>query len=104
LFHTLGVDAIAGRAVTPADDVRGGGPDGLVAVISSRFWRSRFGGVQDVVGRQITVNRVRFTIVGVLPPEFLGPEIGEAMDVFLPLASEAAIRGRESSLDARTSW
>ncbi len=51
LFHTLGVDATAGRTVTPADDVRGGGPDGLVAVISSRFWQSRFGGARDVLGR-----------------------------------------------------
>jgi putative ABC transport system permease protein len=104
LFHTLGVDATAGRTVTPADDVRGGGPDGLVAVISSRFWQSRFGGARDVLGRQLAVNRVRFTIVGVLPAEFLGPEVGQAMDVFLPLASEAAIRGRESYLDERGAW
>jgi putative ABC transport system permease protein len=104
LFQMLGVDAIAGRTITPADDVRGGGPDGLVAVISSRFWRSRFGGAHDVLGRQLVVNRVRFTVVGVLPPEFLGLEVGEAMDVFLPLASEAAIRGPESALEIRDTW
>ena len=104
LFHALGVDAIAGRTVAPADDLRGGGPDGLVAVISSRFWQFRFGGARDVLGRQLAVNRVRFTIVGVLPPGFLGPEVGQAMDVFLPLAAEATIRGRESSLDLRNSW
>jgi putative ABC transport system permease protein len=104
LFRTLGVDAIAGRTVTPADDVRGGGPDGPVAIISFRFWQSRFAGERDVLGRQLAINRVRFTIVGVLPPRFLGPEVGEAMDVFLPLASEAAIRGRESGLDMRDNW
>jgi putative ABC transport system permease protein len=104
LFHMLGVDAIVGRTITPADDVRGGGSDGLVAVISSRFWQSRFGGARDVLGRQLAVNRVRFTMVGVLPSGFLGPEVGQAMDVFLPLASEAAIRGGESALDARASW
>jgi predicted permease len=104
LFRTLGVDALMGRTVTPADDVRGGGPDGLVAVISSRFWQSRFGGARDVLGRQLTIDRVRFTIVGVLPPGFQGPEVGQAMDIFLPLASEAAIRGSESSLDVRDSW
>ena len=83
---------------------RRGGSDGLVAVISSRFWQSRFGGAWDVLGRQLAVNRVRFTMVGVLPPGFLGPEVGQAIDVFLPLASEAAIRGRESALDKRDSW
>ena len=88
LFQTLGIDAIAGRTITPADDVRGGGgPDGLVAVISSRFWRSRFAGAHDVLGRQLVVDRVRFTIVGVLPAGFLGPEVGQAVDVFLPLAA-----------------
>jgi putative ABC transport system permease protein len=104
LFRTLGVDAIAGRTVMPADDVRGGGPDGPVAVISSRFWQSRFGRERDVLGRQLAINHVRFTIVGILPPRFLGPEVGEAMDVFLPLASEAAIHGGESGLDMRDNW
>ena len=104
LFRTLGVDASAGRTVTPADDVRGGGSEGPVAVISSRLWHSRFGGGRDVLGRQFVINRVQFTIVGVLPPRFLGPEVGEAMDVYLPLASEAAIRGRESGLDSRDNW
>lgn len=104
LFHTLGVDAIAGRTITPADDVRGGGREGLVAVISSRFWRSRFGSAPDVLGHPLAVNRVRFTIVGILPPGFLGPEVGQAVDVFLPLASEAAIRGRESALEGRSNW
>ena len=104
LFHMLGVEAIAGRTVTPADDVRGGGPDGLVAVISSRFWQSRLGSAPDVLGRQLAVNRKQFTIVGVLPPGFLGPEVGQAVDVFLPLASEGTIRGRESALEGRSNW
>jgi len=104
LFHTLGVEAMAGRTIAPADDARGGGPDGPVAVISFRFWRSRFGGAPDVLGRQLAVNRVPFTIAGVLPEGFLGPEVGRAMDVFLPLASEAAIRGAESDLNERDSW
>jgi predicted permease len=73
-------------------------------VISSRLWQSRFGGARDVLGRQLAVDRVRFTIVGVLPPTFLGPEVGQAMDLFLPLASEATMRGRESALDERTTW
>jgi putative ABC transport system permease protein len=104
LFQLLGVDAMAGRTIAPGDDVRGGGPDGLVAVISSRFWQSRFGGARDVLGRQLAVNRVRFTVVGVMPEGFVGPQLGRAMDVFLPLAAEAAIRGRESALGESDSW
>jgi putative ABC transport system permease protein len=104
LFQTLGVDAMAGRTIGAADDVRGGGPDGLVAVISSRFWRSRFASAPDVLGRPLAVNRVRFAVVGVLPEGFLGPQLGRAMDVYLPLAAEAAIRGRESALQEPDNW
>jgi putative ABC transport system permease protein len=103
LFHTLGVGTVVGRPLTPADDQRGGGAEGHVAVISYGFWQQRFGGAQNVLGRQITVNRVPFAIVGVTPPGFQGPEVGQAMDVFLPLAAEGAIRGRDSALDGRSS-
>ena len=49
-FTTLGVKAALGRTFTVADDVRGGGPDGPVVVISDGLWRRRFGGAPDVIG------------------------------------------------------
>jgi len=104
LFRTLGIDTPVGRPLTAADDVRGGGADGWAAVISERLWRSRFGGAPDILGRQLIVNAVPFTIVGVSPRGFFGPEVGRAMEVFVPLASEAAIRGPASALDGRSSW
>src|SRR5687767_8259963 len=61
-FDVLGVEAIRGRMLTPADDAAA--PDGPVAVISHRLWQQRFAGATDVVGRQITVQRVPFTIAG----------------------------------------
>jgi predicted permease len=103
LFATLGVNTIRGRPIEPADDVRGGGPEGHVAVISHRLWQQRFGGSEDAVGRRITIGRVPFTIAGVAPPGFHGLEVGQAMDVYLPLASEAAIRGPLSTLANRSS-
>ena len=66
LFDVLGVTAIRGRMIGPADD--GAGPDGSVAVISHRLWQQRFAGAGDIVGRQPPVQRVPFTIVGVMPP------------------------------------
>jgi predicted permease len=80
------------------------GADGPVAVISHRLWRQRFAGAHDVVGRQLTVQRVPFTIVGVMPPGFFGPDVGRMTDVMLPFAAEPLIRGSESRLAAKTSW
>ena len=71
LFRRARRPAILGRTLTPADDRRGGGPDGPVAVISYSFWQRRFGGAADVIGQPLTVERVPFTIVGVTPPRIL---------------------------------
>jgi putative ABC transport system permease protein len=103
LFDVLGVTAVRGRMITPADD-GGGAPDGPVAVISYRLWRQRFGGADDIVGRQLTAQRVPFTIVGVMPPGFFGPDVGRMTDVMLPFAAEPLIRRQESRLAAKSSW
>jgi predicted permease len=101
LFDVLGVTAIRGRLITPADD--GTAPDGPVAVISHSLWRQRFAGADDAVGRQLTVQRVPFTIVGVMPPGFFGPDVGRMADVMVPFAAEPLIRGHESRLASRSS-
>ena len=103
LFDVLGVTAIRGRMITSADD-GGAAADGPVAVISHRLWRQRFAGVSDVVGRKLTVKRVPFTIVGVMPPGFFGPDVGRMTDVMLPFASEPLIEGPESRLAGEGSW
>ena len=104
LFDVLGVPALVGRTFTERDDARGGGPDGAVAVISHAFWRQRFNGASDAIGRRLMVDRVPFTIVGVMPPGFFGAEVGRAWHVIVPLGTEAIVKGNDSSLDGRTSW
>jgi putative ABC transport system permease protein len=101
-FDVLGVTAIRGRMIGPADD-DGSQPDGPVAVISHRLWRQRFAGASDVVGRQLTVQHVPFTVVGVMPPGFFGPDVGRMTDVMLPFAADPLIRGQESRLASRSS-
>ena len=106
-FDVLGVMAIRGRLLTPADDGAASASraaDGPVAVISHRLWRQRFAGSEDIVGRQLTVQRIPFTIVGVMPPGFFGADVGRMTDVMLPFAAEPLIRGPESRLAAKGSW
>jgi predicted permease len=99
-FEALGVKAALGRTLTPRDDQRSGGADGPVAVISDRFWRGHFNGAADVVGRVLRLDGANFTIVGVLPREFFGLEVGRTFDVAVPLAAEPLSRGRSTYLDA----
>ena len=49
-FDVLGVGAVAGRTLTPADDVPGAP---AVVVISHDYWKSRFNADPHVIGRQI---------------------------------------------------
>ena len=98
-FTTVGVTALLGRTFTPADDVRGGGPDGPAAVISYSLWQRRFGGTASVIGTPITVEGVPFTIIGVMPPEFLHVEVGRTFEVAVPLATQPLIRGKDAVID-----
>lgn len=104
-FDALGVPPILGRTLTTEDDRRGGGPNGPVAVISHAFWQRRFGGAADVIGRAQMMDRVPFTIVGVMPSSFFGADVGSTFDVAVPLGTEPLMRGRDSFLDRpTTSW
>jgi predicted permease len=104
MFETLGVPAVLGRTFTMRDDARGGGPDGPVAVISYAMWQRRYGGAPDVVGRSISIERVPFTIIGVTPKGFFGPDVGRSFDVAVPLGTEPLIRPGDSALDGRRHW
>jgi putative ABC transport system permease protein len=57
-----------------------------------------------VIGRSLTLDRVSFTIVGVTPPGFYGPEPGWAHDVIVPIGTEPLLRGGDSALDRRSTW
>ena len=104
MFDVLGVSTVLGRTLTPSDDARGGGPDGAVAVISYGFWQRRYGGAADVIGRRLTIQRVPFTIVGITPQGFFGPDVGRAYDIAIPIGAEPLLHGAESWLDGRSTW
>jgi predicted permease len=82
-FPVLGVGAAAGRVFTASDDlIQGGHP---LAVLSYGYWRSRFGGDNSVLGKQIVVNGRALTIIGVSPAGFDGVEPGRAPQIRIPI-------------------
>jgi predicted permease len=83
-FPLLGVRAERGRLLRPEDDgVLGGHP---VAVISHDLWEHRFGFNPNLIGRQIQLNGLSFTVVGIAPRGFIGTEIMYTPDLWVPLA------------------
>src|SRR5581483_5420218 len=82
-FDVLGVKAAMGRAFTPGEDrVPGANP---VAVISHGLWMRRFAGTSDVIGMPIHLNGHRFTVIGVAPEGFYGPNALVSADLWVPM-------------------
>ena len=103
-FSTLAITPFAGRLLTAADDEPGAAP---AAVISYGFWRRRFGGDRDVVGRTLTIEGQAVPIAGITPPGFDGAVIGQPADVTLALHAMAVLQpetGAEGWTTADARW
>ena len=101
-YQLLGVTARIGRTILPEDDHPTAPP---VAVISSKYWHSRFGTDAAVVGKVIKVNNVPVTIVGVIPPHFSGIQqpVASPPDISLPLALDPQLSTNTGSGPPRVS-
>ncbi|HYK90774.1 MAG TPA: ABC transporter permease [Acidobacteriota bacterium] len=102
-FPVLGVGAAAGRTFTPADDlVPGGHP---VAMLSYAYWKSRFAGDGDTVGKTVIVNGHPMTVVGIAQQGFEGVELGYRTQVFVPVMMKAQMTPQWDALkDRRWRW
>src|SRR5438552_4582735 len=67
---TLGVQPLFGRLFVDADDRAGAA--GTV-LLSYRLWQTQFGGETGAIGQQVTLDGQPYTIIGVMPREFLFP-------------------------------
>ena len=88
-FPVLGVGAALGRVFTPDDDKTPGGHP--FAVISYRYWMSRFGGRPDVIGKKLLVDGYPLTIVGVSQAGFDGTDPGSSPQIRIPIMMEAQV-------------
>src|SRR4030095_9432654 len=51
----------------------------------------RLNGDPGVIGRTITIDQTSYTIIGITPKEFFGTTVGQAPDLWVPLAMEAQL-------------
>jgi predicted permease len=82
-FRTLGIPALLGRTLVPADSEFS---RNHVVVLSENTWRSRFLADPQVLGQQMILDGDAYTIVGVVATEKTYPR---PTDVWTPLAMDA---------------
>ena len=100
-FDVLGVQAALGRVFNAADDRTPGGHS--VAVISHGYWLRRFGGDPAIIGQPIVVNGHPLTIVGVSAAGFTGIQVGQAVEVMVPMMMKAQMTPTWDDLENRRS-
>ena len=93
----LGVEPAMGRTFSKEEADR----QAPVVMISDAVWATRFGRQVDVVGRVLTLDDLRYEVIGVMPPAFrYGPGGGGGAVAWLPLAERfdpTAPRSRRAS-------
>jgi putative ABC transport system permease protein len=81
----LRVKPLLGRDFQVEEEKRGA--EGVV-IISHQFWKSRLGGSDATLGRQLDLNGKPFTIIGVLPPGFEFPLAPKQTELITTIAAE----------------
>ena len=90
-FRVLGVTVPQGRDFREEEE-RGGA---RVAVLSEGYWQRAYGGRPDVLGQQLTLSGVPYTIVGV---GARGLALPEDVDVWAPLQIDTTLGRRNDFL------
>ena len=101
-FPVLGLQPALGRLLGPDDDRTIGGH--FVAVLSHRYWRTRFDQNPEVVGQTLIVNGQPMTIVGVGPSGFDGTTFGPQPQVFVPITMRGLMSPGWTGFDNRRSY
>jgi predicted permease len=98
-FPVLGLTPALGRLFTPQEDTQGNAHP--VAVLAYGYWRDRFNADPGVVGRNITVDGHPFEVVGVVRSGFVGLDVGQPPQVYLPITMQRQMGPSWLQLDGR---
>jgi predicted permease len=99
-FRAMETPPLLGRYLTPQDDRPRGTSTGFGVVISEGFWQTRFNRAPDVVGRRITIANAPFTVVGVMPKQFIGADPTKRPEIYAPLWAEPVIDAPWNNISA----
>lgn len=89
LFKALGARAAIGRTISDDDDRIGADP---VVVLAHGFWQQAFGGDANIIGKAIQLSGKAYTVVGVMPADFImpteTPDVWASVRVVNPVAAQ----------------
>jgi len=91
LFKALGAQAAIGRVITDEEDRFGGEP---VVVLSHGFWQRHFGGDHGVLGKPVQLSGNTYTVIGVMPADFVMPTEAPDLWASVRVANPVAARFR----------
>jgi len=96
-FPALGIQPMAGRNFRPEEDVPGGAS---VAILGDGLWKRKFARAPSIVGQNITMNGISYTVVGVA--RGLMPFMS-ATDVYVPIGqwNDPTFRDRHIGMGTR---
>jgi putative ABC transport system permease protein len=82
MFPALRVQAARGRTFTEEEDRPGGD---LVTVLSHGLWQRLFGGNENILGQTLNLNSKQYTVIGIMPPDFIFPS---RVELWTPVGQE----------------
>ncbi|MFQ5742435.1 MAG: ABC transporter permease [Acidobacteriota bacterium] len=101
-FETLGVQPALGRTFS-AEELATEGTHPVV-MLSDSFWKTRYGGDPEILGRQIRLSGILYTVVGVAPEGFGGMFPAVTAPMWVPVTMVEALEplGNLSSVASPT--
>ena len=97
-FDVLGARAALGRVFGPQEDRP---RVSRVLVISDGLWRRQFGADPGVLGKALTIRGESFTILGVMPREFVYPVGADLWTPVVPSLAGIGARFKVDAMEAR---
>ncbi len=101
-FEVLGVRPALGRTFTQFDDTLPGGHP--LVVLSFDYWSRRFAADPTILNQVLDINSHPMRVIGVAARGFHGYEVGQPVDVFVPIMMKAQMTPTWNELENRRAW
>jgi putative ABC transport system permease protein len=85
IFSLLGIAPLAGRGFLAEEEQ----PGAHVTVLSYDLWRRRYNSDPQIVGRNITLDNLNYSVVGIMPDGFQFPLEAETVELWTTIADDA---------------